>query len=429
MTHYRDRVWGWAQHLRAGGELTWDDYAATQAHTTPNGGRGAEAGPVGEPVTGELRALPTAPQLELLRRLDASLPAFGELADRVLATSGAGRGLVDALPPAPDAPYVGTQLPPPEALPAAELLRVVVAVMAPLLAEAPLPAHPTLPTPRWWQRRPRAQVHGAGLPAAAFAAQLSRAGWKLQPSRAHQLIVGADVATMMAQHWSSTIYAGEELTWRRLWQTVTAHDELPATLQLPQVARALAKRWGTSRTIIVLAGADLSSLPVAATPVTVEEPLQPQVATTQLFAHLNPLLDLQVGLAGREQLLPAAWQWCSQADRWRGISPPQRHWEWLQRQGEAMAAELASDVAAGRYQLIGEPEAVLAREPAAPQPLLDDKQLLEHAILLLERLWSRGHRHPTSSTGHAPRSAEPAEPAQPAAAPPDPTVHPDQAGE
>ena len=147
MSGYDDAVASWYAELRAGRPITWSAHLA-------GGGRAP-----GTPVR------VGAAHLEVVRRLAERLgdsAGFPELADRVVSTAAFGRGRVDIPLPLPGGPVPGPPPMDPEQIPAGELLRVAVPVLAEMLEFGPVgPVTPVAPTrrPRRWGA-PRVVVHG-----------------------------------------------------------------------------------------------------------------------------------------------------------------------------------------------------------------------------------------------------------------------------
>ncbi|MDP3969056.1 MAG: hypothetical protein Q8Q02_12325 [Nocardioides sp.] len=243
MSDHDSLLRAWAGHLRAGGTTPWRAFSAADTTATP--------APDSVAVTAG------AAQLEVVRRLaqrrDSHAVApevFATLADRVLATSGPGRGLPQ-LPVVRQSPVeiasgrgavrVGPPPADPARVPAEELVRVLTGVLPALLAEAPTPSSdPARPRdPRRWARlrRPTARFRLAGPPqaVAVVRAALVAAGAREGGRWAPVLVLGLPLEEMLAQAWSLRVQRGSATRWFRFWSR-WAGDRLPVSVDLPGLA-------------------------------------------------------------------------------------------------------------------------------------------------------------------------------------------------
>ncbi len=213
------RAAAWQQHLRQGGKVPWRDFSGSTA---------AEA------------TVASAVHLELVRRLDGSLPDFAALADLVLTTPAPGRGSVDV-------PLAGNTTNPygappvePESLPPSELLRLAVGVLDRLIGGVPAPARPQ---PEGGLR-PRRHFQVAGTPISCKLARrgLLGAGWREHPRRATQFVFGAPLPDAVAQLWVDRVAAGSTTSWAGLWRRLASREELPRRLRFDQLAQSTGKR-------------------------------------------------------------------------------------------------------------------------------------------------------------------------------------------
>jgi hypothetical protein len=229
---YADVVAGWSAHLRGGGTTTWS--------------RWREAGgavPVGAGASGQRSFAPDAVHLELVRRLNARAgEPVPELTDLVLATPSPGRGRVDV--PLPwagvDQPAFGSPPIDPQALPAQELVRLAVGVLARLLPELPAPAPPP-ELARWpmpWRRRFR--LHGTPGSVATVRSALLAQGMVETDWRPVHLVLGGPLDAMMAEHWAAVTASGGHLRWTTLWRRASAIDALPGRVDVVGIAERLA---------------------------------------------------------------------------------------------------------------------------------------------------------------------------------------------
>lgn len=215
----RARVAAWQQHLREGGTTPWEDFSGSTTSTV---------------------AAASAVHLELVRRLDSSLPRFTALADLVLATPVPGRGRVDVPLPGGTAHPYGTPPVDPGSLPATELLRLAVGVLDRLIGDPP-----ALPSPSPGAVRPRRHFQVAGTPiAGAMARQaLLGAGWREHPRRARQFVFGAPLPDAVAQLWTHRVVTGGSTTpWPELWRRLAARGELPRRLRFEELVRSSGRR-------------------------------------------------------------------------------------------------------------------------------------------------------------------------------------------
>src|SRR5690242_2061616 len=114
---YAAHVRAWAAELREGSQRTWAEFL-----DRPGGfDAGFEAHSVR--ASTNLDTVPTAAQLEVVRRLPKDVPQLAELADLVLATPASWRGAIDVPLPWHEVPAFGTPPVAPESLHPDELLR------------------------------------------------------------------------------------------------------------------------------------------------------------------------------------------------------------------------------------------------------------------------------------------------------------------
>lgn len=232
------RMAAWQEHLRQGGTTTWSRFSGP---VTPTGER-LDEGAGGRPSEGSderLREWPSAVHLELVRRLDGSLPDFAGLADLVWATPAPGRGRVDVpLPGGGPAPF-GAPPMEPELLPAAELLRVAVGVLDRLVGD-PVVTTPGAPGRGMLPRR-HFQVSGTPVACKLARSGLLRAGWREHPRRARHFVFGAPLPDAVAQLWSDRVAGGAATSWPDLWRRLASSAELPGRLRFDELVQAAGK--------------------------------------------------------------------------------------------------------------------------------------------------------------------------------------------
>lgn len=212
---YRAAVARWQQHLRDGGTTPWASFEA-------GGAPAAADGPT-----------PSAVHLELVRRLDSSLPDFAGLADLVLATPAPGRGSVDIPVAGAGAPTHGAPPVDPSELPASELIRLAVGVLDGFVTGATVEDRS-----RSWGRR--FAVAGAPVSAVLTRRAGRAAGWRERaPGRAPTYVFLPPLHDGMMQVWQHRVRLGGVMAWPTLWRRVASADVLPGSLSAEtQLARA-----------------------------------------------------------------------------------------------------------------------------------------------------------------------------------------------
>jgi len=207
------RAWGWVAHLRDGGTTPWRDWTGTAE----------PAGPV----------LPGAQQLELLRRVNATDRPSAVLVERVLAADPPRRSR-PALP-LQDGPAVAGYGPrpiDPARVRATEMLDLVAVVIARDLATVE-PPNPPSGVRRPWA--PRYRLHGDPELGRTLRRHLATRGRPPSTRPGRLVVVGTDVATMMADLWTHRALGEGVAPWGLWWRRNTSSDRLPARLDLGQV--------------------------------------------------------------------------------------------------------------------------------------------------------------------------------------------------
>lgn len=246
MSSYDDAVAGWYAALRTGDPITWSAHLAS--------GRRAAGTPVRVGAT----------HLEVVRRLAERLGdsgGFPELADRVVGTAAFGRGRVDIPLPLPGSePVIGPPPMDPEQVPAGELLRVAVPVLAGMLESGCLGSvTPVVPTrrPRRW-RAPRVVVHGNPGLAAPLRATLRRAGVREGGRSAMHVVLVAPVDMAVFALWNARVRRGAAVRWRRLWERLAQTQVLPPAIDPGRVLDQLEGRVRPDRIHLVVAGSPVA---------------------------------------------------------------------------------------------------------------------------------------------------------------------------
>lgn len=237
------RAWGWVAHLRDGGTTPWADWH----------GEGTREGVY----------LPGAQQLELLRRLHLAATAQGQrptprLVERVVEASAPGRGTPDLeLVGATDESPFGPRPVDPADLPDAELTRVATSLLAEDLVAAGARRPPEVsPLVRPWRTRYRL-VGDPWLADPAREAMVAR-GRPPGGRGSVVVVVGRDVATMVADAWTSRCFDEGSLPWREWLDPFAAGHRVPPRVDLERAATTWARQVGQARVRVVL---DPSALP------------------------------------------------------------------------------------------------------------------------------------------------------------------------
>ena len=249
----------------------------------------------------ELRPLPDAVHLELVRRINLAAPEGADvrgLADQVIATAAPGRGLIDVPLPWPDTPRrFGTPPMDPAQLPEEELIRLAVGVLAHLLPGVPAstPEAPPAPWPLPWRRRFR--LHGspgtvAGVRESLLAQGLVETDW-----RPTHIVLARPVQVMMAEYWAASVRNGGILKWSTAWRRAEAAGRLPPSIDVADIAERLATR-STRQVHVVAAGsaedaAALAAEVLRADPAEIQE--NGDAAVSDLLRRLNRLTALAHG--------------------------------------------------------------------------------------------------------------------------------------
>jgi hypothetical protein len=383
---YADRVRAWAGALRAGSTQTWQEFLDDPVDSRP----AIDEGP-----------LPTAAQLELVRRLSGSagpdLPDPAGLADLVLTTAGVGRGLVDTpLPWGEGQPAAGTPPVEPEELPAEELIRVGAGVLVRLLS-----GEPRGPGARVARRR-RPWRRGFTLLGAPTTVELVRSallaqGLREGGARSTWFVLGGSVEELMAQRWSARVRAGAGMRWQRMWRTAVANDRVPPGIALPTIASHLAEELAPDRVHVVLAPDASTSFALVGEVLGVAaRPLRDRhdALATDLLRRVNPMLTLAIGEEARRDVVTRVWPEISAGEDSGPLAAPAAHLDWAVATGERMAAALAG----ARYAVHGDPALVVPTRRPGVRRAPDPDDVLAHALLVIGRAWRRStDREPARS--------------------------------
>lgn len=382
MSGYDDAVASWYAELRAGRPITWSAHLA-------GGGRAP-----GTPVR------VGAAHLEVVRRLAERLgdsADFPELADRVVSTAAFGRGRVDIPLPLPGGPVPGPPPMDPEQIPAGELLRVAVPVLAEMLEFGPVgPVTPVAPTrrPRRWGA-PRVVVHGNPGIAVPLRAALRRAGVRESGRSAIHVVLVAPVDRAVFGLWTARVRRGAAVRWRRIWERLAQAPVLPPAIDPGRVLDELEGRVRPDRIHLVVADS-------------------PVVAAGHVAAYLDNSDIWGVGLPTWPQIDLARrlnWVHAARLDRHeRAINvaalldlldpghapglgmpaPPPRLRGWARATGHRIGDVLAERAAAGGYAVHGDLEEVgRVVSGVSARPVDGPAATLDTAIEAIGRAWGR----------------------------------------
>ena len=334
------RAWAWVEHLRAGGTTPWLGF--DPADPGPADPGPADPGP--EPSADAL--LPGAIQLEVVRRLNLAAaapslagPRHRVLVDRVLAASAPGRGQ-------PDLPLVGvlddTRFGPPPADPAAlpddELLRMAVGVLAELaldLDPGPAPVE-RVPLPVPWRRG--WSVAGDPLLAQRTRSGLVAAGRRPGLRSPIAVVVGGDLATMLADTWTWRVQHRVTPSWAWWVGHWARRDELPPRVDLAAVAARWAARVGRDRVHLVLG----DELPAALLGAAVDLRADPLSADAgELLSRVNEVLRVLVEPERHQRLLDRVVVPLLAGERGERPGVPEAHREWVRLRADRLVGELS----------------------------------------------------------------------------------------
>lgn len=355
MTEGEGRAWGWVAHLRAGGTTPWAQWRDPA------------------PATG--RVVPGAQQLELVRRINLVDRPGPELVQRILVASAPGRG-------SPDLELVGGGLESafgprpvdPGDLSAAELLRLATGLLADELVTTGLGDAP-YPRRRLW----RAHYLLVGDPAQVrpLAEALAAAGRPPGGRRARLLVLGAPVDRMLAGLWTEACFAGGVQPWAEWVAARSARRRMPPRVDLARIASQATQDLGAARVRVVLDQAAISrevglrSLPSL--------PPVPSARAAELARRVAGVLGLLVPPADRPRYLREVLAPRLADPGAPPLAVPDQQADWVARQGRRMRDALL----AGRYAVLGGPDAVLATGTPGARPTEADA--LDLAVRLLLR--------------------------------------------
>ncbi|MGI9155715.1 MAG: hypothetical protein ACR2FG_03635 [Marmoricola sp.] len=350
-------AWSWIEHLRRRGTTTWREWAAT-GH------------PAVEP---RWAVLPTAPQLEVVRRLAGSVcersGAFDRLADLVLTTPVGGRGRVDPRLPGP-----GDSAGDRDVLEPRDLLRVCVAALARWCEANPTP--PGRCGKRARRHRPWQAsfvVDGCSPHAEAVRAALLAAGHAEGGRDPVVLVVGGPLEAMLAAHWRQRVATGAGVRWQQLWTGLVARGRLPGPVDLAR----LADRWREehARVEIVLNADPADAVDAVGRILELDldrcTPAAQDPVDTDLLRRLNQVLASK-DPGARQRLLNGELVPLPSRSYREPLGVPAAHLGWALDQAEALVARLGD----GPWVVHGDPRVVVPSTDAGlPRSVSADRTL------------------------------------------------------
>lgn len=358
-------AWSWVDHLRHRGCTPWLDWVA----------RPDPADPL---VAGRL---PGAAQLETVRRLAArprsAEAPFTDLAELVLDRAAPGRG-PDDLPllwPHRDA-RDGFGPPPvdPARIPASELVRVLVGVLAELLVRTPdedRPAHRT--------RRRRLAVVGSPALAPALRATLGRG----EPAGAGVVVLAEPMDELLGQTWALRMRRGGIAPWPRHVERCARTGRLPRAADPAGTAAHWAERVGPDQVHLVVArpGEEYDAQRAAADALGIEigdaaAPRRrgPGPAQAELLRRLNQVLRGRTPADRHRALVNRLVPLLAGDPRAHRLTVPARYEGWLRHTAEQAVHRLRE----GGFRVHGELDALLPAAPDTSGP--SDWDLLDLAL-------------------------------------------------
>jgi hypothetical protein len=353
------RAWGWVQHLRQGGTTPWTEWTGT-------------AEPEGAVVPG-------AQQLELVRRLNLAGAPAPRLVERVLAAAAPGRGQ-------PDLELVGAALESrfgprpvdPVTVPADELLRVAVGILAEDVVARGLPGPPKEGRPRPWRRH--YELHGDPELVAPVRADLVARGRPPGGGDPVHVILATDLGRMLAHVWTARAFGSGIPAWRGWLRTVERHGSLPAPVDPLVTARSRTGYAPPDRIHIVL---DHDALPRLLGVRRLTEP-QPELAAEapDLARRISGVAGLLVPDDRRKALMRRTVRPLLAAAPGSPLSVPEEHHSWLRDH----AARITDGVSRAGYPVHGDPGVLApAREPGVEAPAPRSTLALAIRMLLAGR--------------------------------------------
>lgn len=351
---------GWVEHLRQGGTTPW---LAWTDRTAPE----------------SARSLPGAQQLELLRRINLArgpAPLPPGFADRVLATTAAGRGKADL--PLVGMPTTGFGPAPvdPATVGAHELLRVASVLVADdLVALGPDAVRTSWARP--WRRRFR--LVGDPVLATGLREHLRGLGRPEGGPRPHVVALGAPLDELLAHTWTQRCFEHGSKPWAEWLRFWRERDQLPARADLLAAVERCQPRRPLVRVVT-----DVDRLPRQLGVRHLPQVRLPGADQAELARRVAAVVGLKVPAPER----PALMRTLQRRIPDTGVAPvavPAREQEWVAASAERMTRALTR---AG-YPVVGDLADLAPRAASGPgRP--DDREVLDLAIrMVVDPRWRR----------------------------------------
>jgi hypothetical protein len=256
----------------------------------------------------------------------------------------------------------------PSTIPADELARVGIGLLAEVLAAHPVPAlaEPEKPRRRLWGKA----FHLAGAPVttADVRGALAAAGHVEGGRRPEVVLFAEPLDVLLAQIWSTRVQRGAPVRWVTFAGRWARRDQLPPSADLASIAAFWSDRVGASR-VHVVAGPDPRRTAAeilglrTADPVGVPDPQSLSPAAVDLVRRLNRVLNVR--LAGEARSATLRRVVCLLTpDPSAALDVPHQHRGWL----DDRARRVADDLRAGGYAVHGDLARIAPRHAGAAHP-------------------------------------------------------------
>jgi hypothetical protein len=282
-------------------------------------------------------------------------------------------------------------------VPAEELVRLAVGVLAHLLPELPVPtrSEPPRPWPAPWRRR--FQLHGAPATVAAVRRGLLEQGYVETGWHPTHVVIARPVDVMMAEHWAASVREGGILKWSTLWRRAQAAGRLPDPIDVTATALRLSGRHREPLHVVVARDADraaaLAAEALRAAPVEVEG--RGEAALSDLLRRLNRLAVLTRGPQHARDLATILVRVLEDGEDREPVSggdlppvTPPASLPWARE----VAAAATEELRRAGYAVHGAPDDLAPTEHRLPGAV-DRERTLELAVTACLRTWHLGD-HP-----------------------------------
>lgn len=370
---YDAAVRAWAAELRGGSRRTWREFLSSPS----------EGAVLQDP-------LPTAAQLEVVRRLPHDVGDFAGLADLVLATPASWRGRIDVPLPWDEAPRFGTPPVDPSVLHPDELLRVVGSAITTLLLEEPPQERPQQRGFRLFLKR--FVLLGAPGTAAIVGAEMRRQGWHEGGPKPAYVVLGGPLEKLMAQRWAVRVRLGSTIRWRPFWRYAKNHDRIPPGIQAAALASRLAAQVGGQRVHLVLASTTQEAMTTVADLLGLEHaevPEPAQLLGTDLLRVVNAPLTLAAGEEQRARLVTEVWPELTRGQVSRPVGAPRPYLDWAISAAEREVEHIVRGARSAGYAVHGDPGVVVPDPKQVLTRAIPRRDTLELGLTVLGRAWNR----------------------------------------